>query len=299
MISLRTIRRALLGSAALLALTCSALPSRAQVILPLGDSITYGFLSFGQPYSAGYRYQLFQDLGGAASGYSFVGSQSSNGTTGQPQLPSGYTANEGHNGYTINGIDLELTGNTNVGSRADSNNGGHWLDGGNGTNRSAINPSIVLLTAGTNDATDANTSDPLAQAATAAQMLSDMKKLMDDLKLDLPSAEIFIGNITPRVDNSGKEAAEEIYNAGLPALVAGEGATFHFVDLHSAVSSSNINAADGVGGQHPNLAGYQQMGDAWYKALVTADVVPEPSSYAMIGTGLVALFFFARRRLNA
>lgn len=274
-------RSAFLGGAAVFALACSALPSRAQVILPLGDSITYGFLSFDQPYSAGYRYQLLQDLGGASSGFTYVGSNSSNGTSGQPQLPAGFTANEGHNGYTIEGIDAELTANNNNQSgRSGDNNGGYWLNG--------INPAIVLLSAGTNDATDGEN---------AATMLSQMTQLMNDLKLDLPSAQIFIGNITPRVDNAGMEAVEEQYNAALPALVAAEGANFHFVDLHDAVSVSNINTADGVGGQHPNLAGYQQMGDAWYNALVAADAVPEPSTYAMLGLGLGALAFFARRRL--
>lgn len=274
----------------LIVFTLCALTSRAQVIFPIGDSITYGFLSISDPSSAGYRYQLLQDLGGASSGYTFVGTQSDNGATGQPMLPSGFTANEGHNGYTIEGIDAELTANNNnQPGRSGDNNGGHWIDGGNGTGRSAINPTIVLLNAGTNDATDGEN---------AATMLAQMTQLLTDLNTDLPYAQIFVGNITPRIDNSSMEVVEEQYNAGLPAVVAAKGANFHLVDLHDAVSVSNINPNDGVGGQHPNLAGYQQMGDAWYNALVTADAAPEPSTYALMSMGFLALLVVSRRRFH-
>ena len=286
-----TMRSTLFLSASLAAFFGSGLSNHAQVILPLGDSITYGFLSINDPGSAGYRYELLHDLGGASSGYSFVGTQSSNGLPGQPQLPNGLAANEGHNGYTIEGIDAELTANNNTQpGRSDSNNGGYWLNGGHGIGRSAINPSIVLLNAGTNDATDGEN---------AATMLVQMTQLMNDLKTDLPLAQVFVGNITPRIDNQGEESVEEQYNTGLPALVLAEGPNFHFVDLHDAVSTNNINGNDGVGGQHPDLAGYQQMGDAWFNALVATNAVPEPSTYALLTAGLLGLILVGRRRLNA
>jgi len=204
-------------------------------------------------------------------------------------LPGSETANEGHNGYTIEGVDAELEGNGNTqGGRSDSNNGGYWLDGGNGTNRSAINPAVVLLDIGTNDATDGEN---------AATMESQLTSLLTDLKTDLPNSQILVGNLTPRTDNSGEEAVEEAYNADVPTIVADENSSnFHFVDIHDAVPASDINTVDG---QHPTAAGYAQMGNAWDSALVADGIVqgvPEPSTYALMGLGLVAFVAFGRFR---
>jgi lysophospholipase L1-like esterase len=251
------------------------------MILPLGDSITYGYLNPSQPSSDGYRLQLFDDLGGSTSDVTYLGSNSSGSA-----LPASEQANEGHNGYTIEGVDAELTANNNNQSGRDAdNNGGYWLTGGNGTGRSAINPQVVLLDVGTNDATDGED---------AATMESQLTQLLSDLKTDLPSAQIFVGSLTPRLDSASDEAVEDQYNAAMPAIVATDGANFHFVDLHDAVSPSNIDAAGGY--QHPDAAGYAQMGDAWYSALVDTGVVPEPSTYALMGLGIAGLVLLVRRR---
>jgi lysophospholipase L1-like esterase len=262
--------------------------ARAQLtILPLGDSITYGFLTFTPPdYSSdGYRLQLFDDLGGSTSDVTFLGSNTSGSV-----LPPSEQANEGHNGYTIEGIDAELTANNNTQpGRSGDNNGGYWLTGGNGTGRSAINPQVVLLDVGTNDATDGED---------AVTMEAQLTQLLTDLKTDLPDAQIFVGNLTPRLDSPSAEAVEDAYNADVPTIIASEdSANFHFVDLHDAVSPSNIDAAGGY--QHPDAAGYAQMGDAWDQALVASGVVPEPSTYALMGVGAMLLIVSARRRRMA
>ena len=289
----------LLGLCALLTGT-----ARAQLtILPLGDSITYGFVSFansdypaGDPSSAGYRYQLYQDLGGSTTDVTFLGSNSSNGNAslGQPTLPASETANEGHNGYTIEGVDAELNGNGNNQSGRDGdNNGGYWITGGNGTGRSAINPQVVLLNVGTNDATD-DEGDGLSNAVNASNMDTYMVQLMGNLKTDLPNAQIFVGNLTPREDNTQAEQIEALFNAALPAEVAAEGSNFHFVDLYDAVPTSDIDADGGY--QHPDIAGYQAEGNAWDTALVDAGVVPEPSTYTLMGVSALLLGVVARRR---
>jgi lysophospholipase L1-like esterase len=258
-----------------LAVACfSTGTGRAVTILPLGDSITYGYLSASEQGSNGYRAQLYADLGGHVN---FLGSQT-DGNLAQPN-------NEGHNGYLIQEIDQGLKG-IPTGGRATSNNGGHWLDGGNGTGRSAINPGVVLLNIGTNNATDGDS---------AGTMETYLTNLLSDLKTDLPSAQIFVGSLTPRLDSTSDEAVEDAYNAAMPGIVASFGTNFHFVDIHDAVSASNINTVDG---QHPTAAGYAQMGDAWYNALVAANVVavPEPSTYALFGLGFLGLFAFGRSR---
>jgi len=251
----------------------------ALEILPLGDSITYGFLSFSDPGSDGYRAQLYSDLGGNVT---FVGSQTDG------DLPAPDNANEGHNGYLIEGITNDLTG-VSTDYRSTSNNGGHWLDGGNGTGRSAINPDVVLLNIGTNNATDGDS---------AVTMEDYLTQLLTALKTDLPNAKVMVGSLTPRVDSAGDEAVEEQYNAAMPAIVAAEGSNFYFVDIHDAVSASNINVNDGVGGQHPDAAGYAQMGNAWYSAMVADGIVtvPEPSTYALYGLGFLGLLGCRRFR---
>jgi len=227
--------------------------AHALDILPLGDSITYGYINPSEQGSNGYRAQLYSDLN---KDVTFVGSQ----TDGNLPQPN----NEGHNGYTIEEIDQGLKG-VPTGSRAsganNSNNGGHWLDGGNGTNRPAITPDVVLLGIGTNNATDGQP---------VVVMEANLKQLLADLKADLPNAQIFVGSVPPRNDDPAREAVQQQYNAAIPAIVAAAGPKFHFVNIHDAINFSNISGTDGV---HPTRTGYDKIGDTWYQALVSTGVV--------------------------
>jgi len=74
--------------ACLVSATASPPPIR---ILPLGDSITYGY-----PVSGGYRLPLYQLLTNGGYNVDFTGTQTDNGA---PDLPDPH--HEGHPGWTI------------------------------------------------------------------------------------------------------------------------------------------------------------------------------------------------------
>ena len=117
--------------------------ARAQIsIMPLGDSITWGFdgLVDTPQYLAdldtgGYRSPLYSLLTSANLNFNFVGVD--NGNPSPLLTAAGQTAHNGFNGYTIDDLDGNLTGTA---SSADgvSNDGGYWLNGGHGTGRSAF-----------------------------------------------------------------------------------------------------------------------------------------------------------------
>src|SRR5579864_83994 len=135
-----------------------AAPSnRVFKIMPLGDSITFGWPD--RDYG-GYRHSLGTLL--AQDGYTvhFVGSQQS----GTGVIPD--PANEGHPGWTIpqlkNGIDTR-----------------HWLE--------TYQPEIILLHIGTND----------LHKGGAASAPANLSALLDDILGRLPHAYVIVAQIIP------------------------------------------------------------------------------------------------------
>jgi hypothetical protein len=61
----------------------------------------------------------------------------------------------------------------------------------------------------------------------------------------------------------------------------------YFYDMYHQLRLTDIS--DGL---HPTAAGYNKMGDAWFKAI---QAVPEPSSLALVCVGGLALLGYARR----
>ena len=217
------------------------------IIWPLGDSITDGFQVPG-----GYRTKLYEDLTNANISFAFVGSQTDNPSA--VLSAAGQINHEGHSGYRTDQIYNNLKGNDG----SSGNNGGYWINGGNGTGRSAISPDIVLLHIGTNDRT---------QGETPQTMYYKLVLLLHDLKTYLPDAKVFVASLIPRTDNATYETDQQTYNTMIPALVASIGTNFHFVDMHSVVTP--VEVAGGNSGVHPNQAGYDAMGDAWFNAIQT------------------------------
>jgi lysophospholipase L1-like esterase len=252
-----------------------SLAAKAQIqILPLGDSLTDGFQVPG-----GYRTELDQDLVHAGISFNFVGSQTDNASS--ILSAANETHHEGHSGYRIDQIYNNLTGNDGTGG----NNGGYWLSGGGGTGRSALTPQIVLLEIGTNDFTG----NFLNSDTDIASVNGRLMTLLNDLKVDLPNAQIFVGSLLPRTDSSALNTDQQAYNALIPGDVTAMGSKFHYVDLYDVVTPAEVAA--GSLGVHPDQAGYNSMGDAWFNAIET---VPEPPVLPLFGGGLALLAIIFR-----
>ena len=152
-------------------------------MLALGDSITYGTTSASNGYfvPGGYRTELCTDLLNQGYQPNLLGS-----TTGNPSpllTKYGQVNQAGHPGYTIQ----QITNNPKGTDGSSGNDGGYWLNGGNGTGWSALSPSIVLMYIGTNNVYGEN----------AAQMSADLSILLSDLKFDLPTAQVFVASLIP------------------------------------------------------------------------------------------------------
>src|SRR5579872_87728 len=199
-------------------------------VLPLGDSITYGV-----QYAGAYRVQLFQDALNAHQNITFVGDSSlANGPTMVGGVPFPQD-NDGHSGWTIDQI-AGLVPSPALQS----------------------NPDILLLMIGTNDM--------YSQTQPVAQAPQRLGSLIDKIVAGDGRALLVVAQITP-LANSTWEAQVMTYNAAIPALVqarAAMGKHVAMVDMHTGFMTSTMLSSDGV---HPNMTGYDHMGDVWYAAI--------------------------------
>ncbi len=244
-------------------------------IMPLGDSITWGYAGYNSPVDpGGYRGRLYTDLTNAGYAVQFVGSTTENPT---PGLPADAQAQEGHIGYAIaNGTAAIPTIGDNLNS---------WL-GPNGAH-----PDIVLLMIGAN-----NILGNYDVEAAPYQLGALVKRITE---LD-PKAHVFVSTLTPLVRPEW-EAEVQSFNAkisGPDGVIAGlqkAGVNVTLVDI-----GSQLTLADTDDGAHPSPAGYDKMATAWADALegkpLPPAVTPEPSAAFLIGGGALAWFWRARGR---
>ena len=209
-------------------------------IMPLGDSITQGKIDNTIPEAEreGYRgflWNHFQELGLAID---FVGSES-NGTSNLPDKD-----HEGHSGWTINQL----------------NNGvDNWI--------SAEEPDVVLLAAGTNDAS--------APGATIADRLSG---LIDDIVAQPEfDGELLVSTIPPIHEESiyFEDRMPNVldYNSRISGVVQSkpESANVSFVDTVSGpngLTGNDISAPPDDNGLHPTAGGYEKIAQFWYDAVL-------------------------------
>ncbi|KAL8672053.1 MAG: hypothetical protein Q9168_003480 [Polycauliona sp. 1 TL-2023] len=156
-------------------------------ILPLGDSITYGYQTTDDGnQNNGYRLQLQKDLSG--SNVTFVGSVRSGSMTDNH--------NEGHNGATIKQI--EGFANLSLNQR----------------------PNVILVHAGSNDLNDDPPKDPYTNAP------DRLSSLLSKIKSSCPDATILVAQII-QIKGSASNARVTAYNARIPGLVASQVAQGH------------------------------------------------------------------------
>lgn len=268
------------GALATLALAaCLAVPGADAApisIMPMGDSITYGFASYGDgkpvPVPGGYRGFLYRDLTAAGYDVRMVGSQTGNP---DPTLPAAANAHEGHVSFQIDaalpysGLDQNLA---------------KWLAPGNG-----VNPDYILLLIGINNiiAQDNAAGAPYELAALIAQI--------GELR---PHAKVLVSTLGP-LSYTTTAAPIQRFNA---ALEGPDGIVAQLQKLGAKVTLVNVagrlTLADLSDGIHPNRAGYAKMADAWAAAIGLGDpvVAPEPSALALIGCGILGYLHVARSR---
>lgn len=208
----------------------------ACVIMPLGDSITWGY---GSTTGGGYRVGVFSQALMAGKSLTFVGSQKSGPALvdGKP-FPQG---NEGHSGYSIDD------------SSKTSGISGALTDDAIATYR----PNIILLMIGTND---------MHYSIDLPNAPARLGKLLDEIASDAPSALLVVATIIPA--NGAQNTATQTYNDAIPGVVqarAAEGKHVILVDMYAALKSWSTSIYKDS--EHPNDAGYTLMANAWYSAI--------------------------------
>jgi lysophospholipase L1-like esterase len=180
----------------------------------------------GTQVPGGYRIGLWQRVVSGGYRVDFVGSQ----FNGPSNL--GDHDHEGHPGWRIDQIDANIN---------------PWL--------LRFQPHTVLLHIGTND---------VLQNYNVSSAPSRLSTLIDHITSTVPTAEVFVAQLTP-LSNSGQENAVRTFNAAIPGIVQSKvnsGKHVHLVDMHSAVGTGDLT--DGI---HPTAGGYDKMAAVWYNAL--------------------------------
>ncbi|KAL6711300.1 hypothetical protein ACN47E_005831 [Coniothyrium glycines] len=213
--------------------------SPALRILPLGDSITWGWQpEHRENGTNGYRAKLLRDLVYAQFDWrhkswhmvDFVGTQHSG------LMPD--NDNEGYPGYRISQIHEAM---------------GKAL---------AMRPNVVLLHAGTNDL-----NKPARDTESWEDAPVRLGRLLDEVLRVCPDAVVMVAKI---IQAEAAQTAKNIqaYNNAIPGIVQKRSRAGHKVIV---VDHSIIGPAELSDGLHPTYAGYAHMGDIWYHAIKKAN----------------------------
>jgi VCBS repeat-containing protein len=204
--------------------------SYAENVLPLGDSITYGWTDAEyltqDTLSVGYRGPLWSDFVNNNTLINFVGDQND----GPATLPN--TANAGYPGLTTNQIAARLPGL--LVSQA---------------------PNAILLMAGTND---------IINGVSASTIAANILGMLNTVNAFNPAIHVYVSTLTPMVNNVSSQVAPT--NTAITNMVAQAKANGLNVSL---VSMSDVTTADiSADGAHPTDAGYALMAQNFYSAIL-------------------------------
>ena len=203
-------------------------------LMPLGDSITAGQHSSGA-VPGGYRMQLEDRAIADGLSIDFIGSQQNGGSD---------LADKDHAGFP---------GRT-IGQTTD------WVK----ANLSKYPTDGILLMIGTNDANG---------GASGTAMRDRLSTLIDAITQAAPSTYLYVSSITPVDAPRGSQSKTDninLYNSLIPKLVndkAAQGKKVFFVNAGGSLGVGDINGntSNSNDGLHPTAAGYDKLGDAWYK----------------------------------
>jgi lysophospholipase L1-like esterase len=196
-------------------------------IMPLGDSITWGYPD--ADVTGGYRLSLYQLLTNVSFAMNYVGTQ----VTITPGLP--YPNHEGHSGYRIDQINSGLIS---------------YVDAIPG-------PDLILLLIGAND---------IGQNYELSTVINRLDGLISNITSNCPAAKLIVANLLPQGDTNNNNEINIIFNPYVPGLVAkhaANGEQVYFTDMHSALTTNDLVG----GGLHPNPAGYIKMGNQWFNSI--------------------------------
>ena len=183
----------------LFATTAQGQPAPVR-IMPLGDSITYGYSSLASP--GGYRAPLFQLLTNAGFNVDYIGTVTNNPG---PSLPD--WDHEGHPGWRIDELDSNFVS---------------WFD-------QIADPDVILLLIGTND---------YGQGYDTANATNRLEALIAKMATVRPFAKIIVANLLKRGEPYDTQI-QTTFNPFVPGIVARQaalGRQVYFTNLRAALT---------------------------------------------------------------
>ena len=223
-------------------LTSNSTLPQLGTLLPLGDLLTYGYVSDGDPHNddGGYRRYLWDDIAaiGLSSTTNFVGPLQ----TGVITIDRDH---EGHSGWRTDQL-LPLIP----------------------PDMDAYNPNIVLMQAGAND---------IGQGASVSTALNGLASMLDAIYAAKPNVKVYVFSYPgPRQNNlvfsTWNATSNRRLTSGLRSLVSqrtAAGKRIQFVDIAEANLDTSINSTDfGQDGVHLSPQGYKRIADVLFNALI-------------------------------
>ncbi|RZS29652.1 lysophospholipase L1-like esterase [Herbihabitans rhizosphaerae] len=219
--------------------TADAAPDSARQnltkIMPLGDSITWGYtIKHGTPVALdGYRKDLWARLHDSAKlSPDFVGSCPRQGDDewkcyGKGSGTFGDYNHEGHSGFRVHQLSANIE---------------RWLD--------LYEPEIVLLMAGTNDVGKPD----------AAEAPGRLSAMIDKMRDKRPGTRLFVATI-PQFGDAAARARVKVYNDAVARIVPTKGDKVHLVPQHIVGAESEDLSPDNI---HPSDCGYAKLSYVWF-----------------------------------